>query len=153
MIHCINDDENGLSFDEFYAFMVNNQNEFITPLEKQVANLSKYINKLYTIGTIAYQKNIRDGHTMGVVIGYTDNTPDNISYVTQVVVRAEDRGKGLVQKLFSEYEMVCKNKGLKEIWLTTEINNYPAKRAYEKYGFITSGMNGKGLIIFRKKVS
>lgn len=152
MIHNINCNGGDLSFDEFYTFMITHKDEFITPLEKQVVDLTVYINKLYAIGTIAYQRKTGKGKVVGVVIGYTDHTPDNTSYVTQVVVSPEDRGIGIAQQLLNEYEAVCKIKHLRQMWLTTEVNNQSAKRAYEKYGFIASGTNEKGLIIYRKSI-
>ena len=140
-----------LDFDCFSDFLWKNEGEFVKPLTKQVPDLNVYIEKLYRIGTIAFSK--KEGKEIeGAVIGYTDNTPDNTSYITQVVVDKQCRGKGVVQALLSEYEEVCKKKGLDEIWLTTEQVNQSAQRAYEKFGFVKSGLNERGLIIYRKKV-
>ncbi len=152
MIYNQDQGDSKLDFDRFSSFLWKNEGEFVKPLTKQVPDLDAYIEKLYRIGTIAYRQEAGK-EIEGAVIGFTDNTPDNTSYITQVVVDKQCRGKGIVQALLSEYEEVCKKKGLSEIWLTTEQINKSAQCAYEKYGFVKSGLNQRGLIIYRKAVS
>ena len=150
MIYSQNILNSKLDFCDFSKFILSNQNEFNTPLSRQVEDLDKYIQKLYSIGTIAYVQ--ENEIIIGAVIGYTDNTPDHASHISLIVVDKNHRGKGIVGNLLREYEEVCRKKKLHEMWLTTDEKNLSAKKAYENFGFVATGMDSKGLIIFRKKV-
>lgn len=137
-----------LSVESIYAFLYKMRNEFTMPLEKQVGDIWTFSKKLYDIATIAYHTDTYQ--IVSAVIGYTDNTPDNTSYITLVVTTKDHRGRGLTQKLLTEYENLCIGKGLSGMWLTTAQSNQTAHKAYSKAGFTQSYINEKGYIVFEK---
>ena len=139
--------ESDLRYDEFAEFVKKNLDQFMTPYN--VPDIDEYIMKLYTIGTIAYERN-ENNQIIAILVGYTDNTPDNNSYLTMGVVDNKYRNKGYIKKLMSYMEEVCIEKNLKGMWLVTEEENIAAVTAYEKYGFVKDGYSDKGLLVFRK---
>lgn len=106
---------------------------FSSQLEKHKITINDYVEKLSKKGTIAYIENDRE--IIGAVIGYTHDTPDNSSYITQVYVLPEYRGNGLVNSLLNEYCNFCMENKLDKVWLTTKKDNLSAQRAYKKAGF------------------
>ena len=111
-------------------------------------SLNAYAEKLAQKGTIAYFE--EDGTILGAVIGYTHDTPDNTSYITQVYVLPECRGRGLSKVLLEEYCLYCLTSGLDHVWLTTRKNNFTAQKAYEKAGFICIGECSEQMIKYIK---
>lgn len=100
-------------------------NQGITRLE--------YADKLQKKATVAYME--ENGLIVSAVIGYTHDTPDNSSYITQVYTLPEYRRRGLAIELLQEYFAFCKEHGLSKVWLTTRKENAFAQRTYEKAGF------------------
>ena len=126
---------------ELSAFLARNDKEFSTPLTEQArrqnTTFDAYIHKLSSLGTIAYELDGASGAIKGVVIGYTHNLPeDGGSYITQVVVDRKYQRQGVCSRLLKEYIALCRAKGIAKVWLTTGINNLPARKAYEKAGFV-----------------
>lgn len=122
-----------------YEFVVREAYDFLAPqLVSQGISVEEYVKKLVSIGTIAYE--VDDVNRMcAFVVGYTHNTPDERSYITQVFVGPQHRRQGLCGKLLKEYISFCKQIGLKGIWLTTGEDNYSALKAYQENGFIHTG--------------
>lgn len=96
-------------------------------------SLEEYAKKLAEKGTIAYET--ENGKVVCGIIGYTHDTPDQGSYITQVATVKSCRQRGIAQKLFEEYFTYAKNVGIRYIWLTTGIENISAQHLYEKCGF------------------
>ena len=130
---------------ELLLFLSKMSNEFRTPLLEQARNvgmsLEEYAEKLARLGTIAYERN--EGMLIGVVIGYTHDTPDEGSYITQVVVDPRFRGRGICSRLLAEYVRYCEVQGLSYVWLRTGIDNLPARHTYERAGFKLSRIEGR----------
>ena len=117
------------------SFMKDVDNLYIVPLSKQAEKvgmtLESYAVKLSAKGTIVYAE-LSNGELIGVIIGYTHDTPDDTSYITQVVVKSEYQKLGVFKKMFEEYENYAKKQNMKSLWLTTEKVNYAALNAYQK---------------------
>ncbi len=124
--------------ERLFNFMRDVNDLYIVPLSKQAEKigmtLEGYAEKLSTKGTIAYAK-LSNGAIIGVIIGYTHDTPDNTSYITQVVVKSEYQKSGIFKKMFEEYEAYAKSQNMQALWLTTEKTNNAALKAYQKVGF------------------
>ena len=114
-------------------FMSDSGNFFIEQLHINNLTLEEYANKMCNKGTVAYFE--KDGIVQAMVIGYTDNMINNMSYITQVYVLPEYRKKGLASLLLDEYINYCKDKNIDGIWLTTQKDNYSAKKLYENKNF------------------
>ena len=100
--------------------------------------------------TIAYEKN-SNGGISGMIIGYTHDTPDDWSYITQVAVKKSDQKKGIFKKMFIEYEDYVKKLNLKGIWLTTTSLNKAALKAYTHAGFryVSEEKKKNGIVLIR----
>lgn len=122
---------------KFCDFM-NAASAFFTPQVIPLGiSLDEYTKKLMEKGTIAY---FEEGEVIvGAVMGYTHDTPDNTSYITQVYILPEFRGRGLSHLLLKEYCTYCAKCGLDQVWLTTKKDNYTAQKAYERAGFFCEG--------------
>lgn len=138
------------STSKLYNLLVENDKAFTLPLSQTLQTrgllLSDYVNKLASFGTIAYET---DGHGVikGIIIGYTNNLPeDRGSYIAQVVTCYKYRKQGVFSRLIREYIDFCKTKGVKYVWLTTHTSNVTAQHAYEKAGFHRNSSNDFDLI-------
>lgn len=132
---------------ELHSFLIRMDEEFNPPLSQQVARtgttLKEYAKKLSRKGTIAY---VRDGSDLvAVVIGYTHDTPNEETYITQVVVDPRYRGRGICRSLMNEYLDYCREIGLRYAWLTTGEENRAARSSYERTGF--NLIDAKGRIV------
>ena len=129
--------DRNFNVEEMTHFLNEMNEEFMTPLDAQVSgqglSMKEYAYKLCSKGTIAYVKESFD--LLGIVVGYAHDTPDESSYITQVVVSPKARGKGVCGRLLAEYCAFCGKLGLDSVWLTTEADNHSARKAYEKFGF------------------
>lgn len=102
-------------------------------LDKMGMSLQEYAKKLAEKGTIAYE--MVDDRIVCCIIGYTHDTPDQGSYITQVATLRYYRHQGIAQKLMSEYFTYAKQMSIRYIWLTTGVDNTAAQHLYEKCGF------------------
>ena len=126
--------DRNINEEEFMAF-INSAAPFFEPQALgQHSTLKQYADKLRNKGTIAYA--VKNEKIIGAVIGYTHDTPDNTSYITQVYVLPEYRGQGYSSLLLGKYGEYCKTQCIDKMWLTTRITNSSARRAYEKAGFV-----------------
>lgn len=135
------------SFDEkrLMNFLIEMDNAFTQPLSislgKQGLTIENYAHKLATCATIVYEEDDK-GNLKGIVVGYTNNLPeDRSSYITQVVTSEIYRGQGVCTRLLKEYQEFCRHKNIYAIWLTTHMLNMKAQKAYEKAGFIRHNSN------------
>ena len=118
---------------EMLSFMNETGDFFIKQLHVNNLTLEEYAQKMCEKGTIAYEKN--DDKVIAMVIGYTDEMINNMSYITQVYVLPEYRKKGLASILLEEYIIYCKEKKIDGIWLTTQKDNHNAINLYKSKGF------------------
>lgn len=124
-----------MSSEMVYDFLVSVSDDL--PLGMALANLGmslkEYAEKLSQKGTIAYE--MQNDRIICCIIGYTHDTPDQGSYITQVATLNTYRSQGIAQKLMFEYYAYAKHRGIRYIWLTTGVDNAAAQHLYEKCGF------------------
>ena len=72
---------------------------------------------------------------VSMVAGYTENTPDDMAYISVVATLPDFSGRGLVQKHLCNFIRIAESKNLKAVHLYTTYSNIPAIRLYEKMGF------------------
>ena len=128
---------------KMFDFMEKTDGFFKNQLIKNQLSIEEYAKKLCEKATITYEEN---DEVEGMVIGYTEDTPDNSSYITQVYVLPKYRKKGLGGRLLEEYIDYCEKKKLNSIWLTTDKTNNKAQKLYLSKGFLMVNYNHDTLI-------
>lgn len=115
--------------------------EFLTDVDKDFpvaisdkVDLKEYSNKLSEKATIVTE--IKDNKIACMVAGYTENTEDNLAYVSIMATRKEFRGQGFAGATLSKFIDKCKQKGLKAVHLYTKKENQQARSVYSKLGFV-----------------
>ncbi len=73
-----------------------------------------------------------DGPVVGVA---TFQTVAEVADLHRVVVRADQRGRGIARRLLNAGLEWAEAMGAHELMLEVEIDNQPALRLYERYGF------------------
>lgn len=68
--------------------------------------------------------------------GYTENTVNNVAYITMVASLPEYRGKGLAKQLVTEFIDRAKSKRLKAVHLYAVRENEAAMNLYKSIGFV-----------------
>lgn len=95
--------------------------------------LHRFASKLFEKATLCC---FDDGEDIcAMVAGYTEDTIDNIAYVSLVATKAVNQGKGLATRLLEEFIGICKAKGLRGVHLYTDARNDGAVALYQKLGF------------------
>lgn len=97
-------------------------------------NIVEYARKLYQNGTICFEED--NGHIIAMVAGYTQNTVDNIAYISIVSVLPENRGKGKAKRLVREFISEALKRRLNAVHLYAVRNNTPAMKLYQSIGFV-----------------
>lgn len=120
-----------------YDLMVGDAYDFFaTKLANVHRTVEDYATQLAAYCTIAYD--LDDNNQMkGMVAGYTHNLRiKEWSYIAEVYVNSEQRGKGLGEELLMAYIDYCKSIHLKGIWLNVKEENTIAQQLYSKLGFV-----------------
>lgn len=127
-------DRNMMS-EKVLEFLVNVSDDLLLDgaLAELEISLDAYARKLAEKGTIAYE--LEDGRLVCGVIGYTHDTPDQGSYITQVATLKSHRRRGIAQRLLVEYLDYARHEGICYVWLTTGMEDTADQRLYEKCGF------------------
>lgn len=128
---------------KMYNFMQKAGDFFLRQTSINHLSMMEYAKKMCQFGTISYEE---DKDVLGMVIGYTSNTVNNLSYITQVFVLPEMRGRGIAGRLLDQYIQYCKDIDLDGIWLTTEHDNDKAIKLYQSRGFKIEEYNHDYLI-------
>lgn len=100
---------------ELHSFFERNDECFMRPLAESLVRFNitfgEYMKKLASHGTIAYERDSESGMLKGVVIGYTNNLPDDRgSYITQVLTDKSYFRQGVCLRLLNEYKEYCMTK-------------------------------------------
>ncbi len=64
---------------------------------------------------------------------------DSEIQLINVAVRPEKRGKGFGNHLLRDMIRTAMANGMRQVWLEVRMSNSPARRLYEKLGFVTVG--------------
>ncbi len=76
----------------------------------------------------------------GRVVGYTGGRVEpetNRFFISKIYLLAAERGKGFARRTVEFYEDICRNRGLKAMYLTVNKGNDLGVRAYLGTGFAT----------------
>ena len=68
-----------------------------------------------------------------------------------IAVAASHRRQGLGDKLMTHALSLAKSRGVKAVYLEVRESNTPARRLYEKYGYIALGVRKKLLCLSTRK--
>ncbi len=137
-----------LPYQVIYDFMTGDAYDFFVPkLEKVHRTAADYAEQFSVYGTIAYDIDEKN-QLKGMVAGYTHNLRiPRRSLIAEVYVNREHRGNGLGEKLLSRYISHCKSLGMEGVWLHVREENHPARRLYQKLGFVyDESYNEDGLL-------
>lgn len=108
---------------------------FVPHLSDRV-EISDYANKIASKAT-RFEAWSR-GTLVGLVAAYCNDQESCIAYITSVSVVKEWMGKGIAAKLMQQCIDHATSIGMEKITLEVANNNSPAKRLYEKSGFVES---------------
>ncbi len=105
---------------------------FPVPLSEKV-NLHEYAVKLFEKATLcSFTVN---GDIVGLAGGYTENTTDNLAYLSLLCVLPEFQGKGIGYNLVNRFINISESKKLRGVHLYAVKTNLPAMKMYNKMGF------------------
>lgn len=100
------------------------------------------LNKFQSTEPIQMQIDF-DGYTYylmlldGKSIGYTAIKQEEESlFLSKIYILAQHRGNGYASRTFAFLKDICKENGLKKIWLTVNKNNASSIAVYKKIGFV-----------------
>jgi ribosomal protein S18 acetylase RimI-like enzyme len=68
--------------------------------------------------------------------GFITLEPGEPAHIGLLAVGAAHRGKGLGRRLVLEAERLCTVQGTFSLWVATQGSNQPARRLYERCGFM-----------------
>lgn len=105
---------------------------FPVPLSER-QDLTDFAKKLIEKATICTKT--ADGEIVSLVAGYTENTTENMGYISVVATKEEYRGQGLAKELLREFIDVAEAKGLSAVHLYAVPENTAAINMYENLGF------------------
>ena len=113
-------------------FLATVDKDFPVPISEKV-DISDFSRKLCEKATIVTE--IKENKIVAMAAGYTENTENQLAYVSILGTIKEYRGQGLANKLLSEFINISKQKGLKGVHLYTAQTNECALSVYSKHGF------------------
>lgn len=120
-----------LSFDEVRQFLVETDDELLTPLSQKV-NIEEYAFKLARFSVFSY---CLDGNQIiGLICCYMNRPPQ--AYISHVCVRSTYRNKGVFRQLFSGLVEKLKDLGFTSIRLEVGDENVVAQSVYDRMGFV-----------------
>ena len=96
-------------------------------------SLDLYAEKLLQYATICAEF---DGdEIIGAVIGYTEQLPERIAYISLVGCLPNCQNRGFAKKLLFQFFEVCRSKKIPAVHLYTDSTNYKAIKLYSSLGF------------------
>ncbi len=121
------------SLQQLYDFVEKIDKHLPVTLSERV-DLKEYVKKIYNYGHIKVV--MVNGAIVSLIAGYTENLPDDMSYLTLIGTLPEHSGHGYAKKVMAAYEEDCKELGIKGIHLHTAVNNIPARQLYKEMGYV-----------------
>lgn len=122
-----------IGYDEFLAFM-RQQADDTFPSLKDEERLISFTTKLHENAEFCLCRD--EGDLVGMIAFYANGKRANFAYMPHVYVSPSYRVKGLFSKMLSIVEDYVRTKGFTEIRLEVDNNNYSAKSAYLRNGFV-----------------
>ena len=119
-----------LTFEEVREFLLETDKEFPTPLSAHV-DIDSYAQKLSEFSDFAICRDEDD--IVGMISCYTNNPP--AGYISNVCVKRDFQGKGILSKLFRLLVIKGKEKGIHTVRLEVDENNAKALSVYNHLGF------------------
>ena len=122
-----------LSKEKILRFLVKADKTFPVALSDKT-DLTQFALKLYNNATLCTAE--EDNQIVAMVAGYTENTINNVAYISMVATLSGYTGKGYARQLVNEFIERAKSKRLKAVHLYTTRNNTPAMELYNSLGFV-----------------
>lgn len=121
-----------------YKFLSRVDKLFPIPLSEK-ENISVLASKFERFGTISCIK--EDGDIIALCAGYTNDTQNNLGYISVVASLPEYSNKGYGKIAVEGFIEKAKNAGMKAIHLYADKENRAALNMYDKLGFIDWKIN------------
>ncbi|MCE5332615.1 MAG: GNAT family N-acetyltransferase [Bacteroidales bacterium] len=123
---------------------------FATGVSEQyidLAELTGYIGLIFEKGNaiLSFEDEIMTGAVLSLPLKYDSSLPeiisrdfavDNCIYIAELMVAEQKRGKGIGEKLLSEFIKNVDRSLYADIFIRVWDQNFPALRLYEKMGFV-----------------
>lgn len=122
-----------IGYDELLAFM-RQQAEDTFPSLKDEERLLTFTHKIHSFADLCLCRD--NDKLVGIIAFYANGKGADFAYIPHVYISPNYRGKGLFSMMFSIVEDYVRTKGFTEIRLEVDNNNYGAKSAYLRNGFV-----------------
>lgn len=119
-----------LSFEEVRQFLLETDDEFLTPLSEHV-DIDAYAKKLSEFSDFAICLDGKD--IVGMISCYTNRPP--FGYISNVCVKKQYQGQKVFSNLFSLLLAKLEQRGFEHLQLEVGTDNDKAHSIYEHYGF------------------
>ena len=124
---------NVFSINDIKAFLCEVDHDFPVPLSKKT-DIDQLAKKYCQYATLCCE--FAGDKIIAMVAGYTENTIDQMGYISLVATVKSARHKGLSSKLIKDFLRIAKEKGLRSVHVYTHSTNQNAINMYQKLGFI-----------------
>lgn len=122
-----------IAFDPIYAFLVKVDRMFPTALSAKTG-IREYALKLSQNATLCVVE--ERGEIVSMVAGYTENTVDQMAYISLVATLPGYRRRSYARDLVLEFIRIAGSKRLRAVHLYTAKGNLAAIRLYSGLGFV-----------------
>lgn len=128
-------------FEEYYPLKVEESKEYAKIIGKKIKIPSKASLKKEFLGFVSkrnsYVSFVEDKKEIVAYMNFLiyKNIWSQCSYIEDIFVLKNHRGKGYAKELVSELIKILKNKKINQIILSVNIKNSPAIKLYKKLGF------------------
>ena len=121
------------NYKRILEFLSEIDSDFPVQLSEKIG-LEELATKLANNATICTE--IQDDKIIGMVAGYTNNTVNNMGYISIVGVLKNHRGKHVASSLITQFLEIAQKGGLDGVHLYTHSTNLTAIKLYETMGFV-----------------
>lgn len=121
------------SVNDIITFLYEVDKSFPTPLS-QKQDLCELSQKLFDKATLCVEW--QGEKICSMVAGYTENTVNNMAYISVVATLKGEQGKGYASRLMGEFIRIAEKNCLDAVHLYTHRENIAAINFYKKLGFV-----------------
>ena len=139
----------GISKDEFLKSLIRLEKRVTPPLSENGIDIKSYAEKLLKFSEIIAIENSEG--ICGIISIYVNNTDNGFAYITFIAVDENIAGKGYGCILLEEAEKKAVSAGLSQIRLEVNNINTPARRFYQKMGYVESGTASEHSVYMTKR--